>query len=48
METGRVDPEFVISDVYPLDRYFDALDKNLADPESIKIVIEPNGSSEGK
>jgi D-arabinitol dehydrogenase (NADP+) len=48
METGRVDPEFIISDVYPLDRYFEALDKNMSDSEAIKIIIEPNGPSEGR
>lgn len=47
MSTGRVDPEFVISDVYPLSDYFEALDKNMSDEETVKIIIEPNGSSEG-
>lgn len=48
MSTGRVDPEFVISDTYSLDDYFEALDKNMSDKETIKIIIEPNGSSVGK
>lgn len=48
MSTGRVDPEYIVTDVYPLERYFEALDKNLSDHASVKILIEPNGSSEGK
>ena len=48
METLRVDPEFIISDIFPLEDYFTALDKNLNDCETIKIMIEPNGSSQGK
>ena len=48
MAAGRVDPAFVITDAYPLDRYFEALDRNLTDSGTIKIIVEPNGSSEGK
>ena len=48
MATGRVDPEFIITDVYPLDSYFAALDKNLTDGSSVKVLIEPNGPSEGR
>lgn len=48
METGRVDPEYIITDVFPLEDYFTALDKNLTDPTVIKVLIEPNGPSEGR
>ena len=48
MSAGRVQPEVTISDTYPIDRYFEALDRNLSDPDCVKIIIEPNGPSEGK
>ena len=47
METGKVDPESIVTDIYPLDQFFEALDKNLTDPYTVKILVEPNGSSEG-
>ena len=47
MADGKIDPELSISHVFPLERYFEALDTNWDDPTSIKIIIEPNGSSEG-
>ena len=47
MSAGKVDPELTVSAIYPLEEFFQALDENLSDPESIKILIEPNGSSEG-
>ncbi len=47
MEEGRVDPELAISDIMPLSDFFTAMDKVLYDPETVKIVLEPNGSSEG-
>lgn len=45
MSTGKIDPELAISHIFPLDRYFEALDTNWADPTSIKVVIEPNPES---
>ena len=48
MSAGRVQPEVTISDTYPIDRYFEALDRNLRDPDCVKIIIEPNGPSDGK
>lgn len=39
---GRVDCGILVTGEYPLDRYFEALDRNLSDPASIKIVIRPN------
>ncbi len=48
MSMGKVDPEFVVSQVYTLDEYFTALDQNLSDVEVIKIIIEPNGPSDGR
>ena len=47
MADGKIDPELSISHVFPLERYFEALDTNWDAPTSIKIIIEPNGSSEG-
>ena len=47
IEEKRVDPELAISEIKPLDDFFDCMDKVLYDPETIKIVLEPNGSSEG-
>ena len=47
MEEGRVNPELAISDIMPLERFFEGMDKVLHDPETIKVVLEPNGSSEG-
>ena len=35
MSTGKIDPELAISHIFPLDRYFEALDMNWADPTSI-------------
>lgn len=42
LANGIVDCDLLITDEYPIDRYFEALDKNLSDNESIKIVIHPN------
>ena len=47
MEEKRVDPELAISEIRPLDDFFECMDKVLYDPETVKIVLEPNGSSEG-
>ncbi|WP_295753393.1 alcohol dehydrogenase catalytic domain-containing protein [uncultured Oscillibacter sp.] len=48
MAKGRVDPEYIVTHVYPLENYFEALDKNLSDSGVVKVLIEPNGSSDGK
>jgi D-arabinitol dehydrogenase (NADP+) len=42
LEQGYVLPELVITHEFPLDRYFEALDLNLSDKESIKVIIHPN------
>ena len=47
MEEKRVDPELAISEIRPLDDFFECMDMVLYDPETVKIVLEPNGSSEG-
>lgn len=47
MEEKRVDPELAISEIRPLDDFFECMDKVLYDPETVKIVLEPNGFSEG-
>lgn len=41
MADGKVDPEIIVSAVYPLDDYFEALDRNNSDGEAVKIMIEP-------
>lgn len=48
MEEGKVDPELAITDILPLEDFFEGMDKVLHDPETIKVVLEPNGSSAGK
>lgn len=42
MQGGKVDPESIITGEYPLARYFEALDENLANENSVKIIIHPN------
>lgn len=45
---GTVDCGLLVTGEYALDRYFEALDKNLSDPASIKIVIHPNDKEAAK
>ncbi len=47
LSNGIVDCGILVTDEYPLDRYFEALDKNLNDNTTIKVVIHPNGKTEG-
>ena len=42
LEQKKVDPSSLISAVYPLDRYFEALDRVMQDNETMKVVIHPN------
>ncbi len=42
LEQGKVDPGSVISCVYPLEKYFEALDRVMNDPEVMKVIIHPN------
>lgn len=48
MAEGKVDPELAITDVLPLEKFFDGMDKMRNDETTIKVVLEPNGSSVGK
>lgn len=48
IETGKVDPELAITEVMPLERFFEGMDKVLHDEDTIKVVFEPNGPSDGK
>ncbi len=48
IEEGKVDPELAITDVLPLERFFEGMDKLYRDETTIKVVLEPNGPSEGK
>lgn len=42
MEQKKVDTSAIIDAVYPLDRYFEALDRVLNDSGTMKIIIHPN------
>lgn len=42
LEQKKIDGDSLISCAYPLDRYFEALDKALSDNEALKVVIHPN------
>ncbi|MFV0363463.1 MAG: alcohol dehydrogenase catalytic domain-containing protein [Suipraeoptans sp.] len=42
MSEGKVDASFIISKEYALDEYFDALDENLNNTDTIKMIIHPN------
>lgn len=44
---GKVDPMLIITDILLLERYFDGVDMMKNDPDTIKVMLEPNGSSEG-
>lgn len=46
MEEGQVDPTIAISDVLPLEKFFEGMDRMHDDPDCIKILLEPNGPSE--
>lgn len=39
---GKINMDLVISAVYPLSQYFDALDLVLNDPNVMKVIIHPN------
>jgi len=39
--SGKVKVDKLISRVYPLDKYFEALDYNLSDTSSLKVIIHP-------
>ena len=43
LSQGKVDCSCLITGHYPLEEYFEALDENLNDEDSIKIMIHPNG-----
>ena len=47
MAEGKVDPERIVTDVLPLEAFFDGMDRMRDDPDTIKVLLEPNGSSEG-
>lgn len=48
MAEGAVDPELAISGILPLERFFDGMDRMRQDENAIKILLEPNGSSQDK
>lgn len=43
LEQGKVDAAALITATYPLERYFEALDRAMNDPDAWKIVIHPQG-----
>lgn len=43
LKIGKVDCDCLITGHYPLEKYFEALDENLNDENSLKIIIHPNG-----
>ena len=47
MEEGKVDPMLAITDILPLNRFFEGMEKMQQDENTIKVMLEPNGSSEG-
>jgi len=42
LEEGKIDPDAVITAVYRLDRYFEALDEVVRNNNLLKVVIHPN------
>jgi len=44
LEQKKIDCSVLISGTYPLDRYFEALDRVINDNEVMKIIIHPNES----
>lgn len=42
LEQGKVDAKSLITATYPLDRYFEALDRSMNDSDAWKIVIHPH------
>lgn len=46
ISNGTVDCGILVTNEYPLDQYFEALDKNMGDNATIKIIIHPNGPAE--
>lgn len=48
IEANMVDPELAITEVLPLERFFEGMDHVWHDRDTIKVVLEPNGPSEGK
>ena len=47
VQSGKVNCEELITSVLPLEGFFEGMDKVWNDPETIKVLLEPNGSSEG-
>ena len=47
IESGKVDPMLAITDILPLEEFFTGMDRMHDDPDTIKVLLEPNGSSEG-
>lgn len=47
MAEGQVDPLMAVTEVMPLERFFDGMDKMHNDEDTIKILFEPNGTSDG-
>lgn len=42
IKSKKVDVQCLLTGHYPLDEYFIALDENIDNPESIKVIIHPN------
>ena len=47
IESGKVDPMLAVTDILPLEDFFEGMDRMHDDPDTIKVLLEPNGSSEG-
>lgn len=47
MADGQVDPLMAVSGVMPLEKFFEGMDRMRTDENTIKIVFEPNGPSDG-
>lgn len=43
LESKKINTKSLISGTYPLERYFEALDRAMNDKDALKIVIHPNG-----
>ena len=42
LSDGRVKGDMLVTHEYPLDRFYEALDENVNNRNSIKVVIHPN------
>ena len=47
LSEGKVNAELAITDVLPLEEFFTGMDKVWNDPDTIKVLFEPNSPSQG-